>query len=135
MRYFVPDNLQEGVIKPDLCEPELNAVYAALLAHRCVADPARVRDPNRKGTVENAIQHTQATALKGRRFQTLAEQNAFLEHWECNWAAKCQRRFNSDPPSCLIAEVNLTHPGSIIALLADHCTGVVLLAAWPAMSV
>ena len=52
-----------------------------------VADPARVRDPNRKGTVENAIQHTQATALKGRRFETLEEQNAFLEHWESKWAA------------------------------------------------
>jgi hypothetical protein len=25
----------------------------------------------------------------------------------------CQRRFNSDPLSCVIAEVNLTHPGSI----------------------
>jgi len=26
--------------------------------------------------------------------------------------ARCQRRFSSDPLSCLIAEVNLTHPGS-----------------------
>ncbi len=89
VRYVVLDNLKEGVIKPDLYEPELNAVYAALLAHyRCVADPARVRDPNRKGSVENAIQHTQATALKGRRFDSLQAQNDFLEHWECNWAAK-----------------------------------------------
>lgn len=68
-RYVVLDNLKEGVIKPDLYEPELNPVYAALLVHyHCVADPARVRDPNRKGTVESAIQHTQSTALKGRRF-------------------------------------------------------------------
>lgn len=89
VRYVVLDNLKEGVIKPDLYEPELNAVYAALLAHyRCVADPARVRDPNRKGSVENAIQHTQDTALKGRRFDSLQAQNVFLEHWECNWAAK-----------------------------------------------
>jgi hypothetical protein len=29
----VLDNLKEGVIKPDLCKPELNAVYAATLAH------------------------------------------------------------------------------------------------------
>jgi len=28
-RYVVLDNLKEGVIKPDLYEPELNAVYAA----------------------------------------------------------------------------------------------------------
>ena len=52
-----------------------------------VADPARVRDPNRKGSVENAIGHTQATALKGRRFESIEEQNTFLEHWEAKWAA------------------------------------------------
>ena len=87
-RYVVLDNLKEGVLKPDLYEPELNPVYAATLAHYAVvADPARVRDPNRKGTVENAIGHTQATALKGRRFETIEEQNTFLEHWEAKWAA------------------------------------------------
>jgi len=60
---------QGRVLKPDLYEPELNPVYAATLRHYgVVADPARVRDPNRKGTVENAIGHTQATALKGKRF-------------------------------------------------------------------
>src|SRR6478735_6773873 len=82
------DNLKEGVLKPDLYEPLLNPVYAAALAHYgVVADPARVRDPNRKGTVENAIGHTQATALKGRRFESIDEQNDFLEHWERKWAA------------------------------------------------
>jgi transposase len=87
-RYVVLDNLKEGVLKADLYEPELNPVYAATLAHYgVVADPARVRDPNRKGTVENAIGHTQATALKGRRFESIEEQNEFLEHWECKWAA------------------------------------------------
>ena len=87
--YVVLDNLKEGVIKPDLYEPELNPVYAAVLAHYgVVADPARVRDPNRKGTVENAIQHTQSTALKGRRFESIEAQNDFLEHWETHWAAQ-----------------------------------------------
>lgn len=87
-RYVVLDNLKEGVLKPDLYEPELNPVYAAALAHYgVVADPARVRDPNRKGSVENAIGHTQATALKGRRFESLEAQNEFLEHWELKWAA------------------------------------------------
>ncbi len=87
-QYTVLDNLKEGVIKPDLYEPELNAVYAATLAHYgVVADPARVRDPNRKGTVEHAIGHTQATALKGRRFESIEEQNDYLEHWETKWCA------------------------------------------------
>jgi transposase len=86
--YVVLDNLKEGVIKPDLYEPALNPLYAALLAHYgVVADPCRVRDPNRKGTVENAIQHTQSTALKGRRFESIEAQNAFLAHWEERWAA------------------------------------------------
>lgn len=88
-QYVVLDNLKEGVITPDLYEPELNKVYAATLAHYgVVADPARVRDPNRKGTVEHAIGHTQATALKGRRFESIEEQNTLLAHWERNWAAK-----------------------------------------------
>lgn len=88
-QYVVLDNLKEGVIKPDLYEPELNTVYAATLKHYgVVADPARVRDPNRKGTVEHAIGHTQATALKGRRFESIEAQNEFLAHWEANWAAK-----------------------------------------------
>ena len=87
-RYVVLDNLKEGVITPDLYEPQLNSVYAATLAHySVVADPARVRDPNRKGSVENAIGHTQGTALKGRRFESIDEQNRFLEHWETTWAA------------------------------------------------
>ncbi len=87
-RYVVLDNLKEGVIKPDLYEPELNPVYAAVLEHYGVlAYPARVRDPDRKGSVENAIGHTQHTALKGRRFESIEAQNEFLEHWETKWAA------------------------------------------------
>jgi transposase len=87
--YVVLDNLREGVITPDLYEPEINRLYAAMLEHYgVVADPARVRDPNRKGTVENAIQHTQNTALAGRRFESLEAQNEFLMHWEENWAAR-----------------------------------------------
>jgi hypothetical protein len=88
-QYVVLDNLKEGVHRPDLYEPELNPVYAAMLEHYgVVADPARVRDPNRKGTVEHAIGHTQATALRGKRFESLEAQNEFLEHWETNWASK-----------------------------------------------
>ena len=88
-QYVVLDNLKEGVHRPDLYEPELNPVYAAMLEHYgVVADPARVRDPNRKGTVEHAIGHTQATALKGKRFESIEAQNEFLEYWETNWASK-----------------------------------------------
>lgn len=86
--YVVLDNLKQGVIRPDLYAPEINPVYAALLGHYgAVADPCRVGDPDRKGTVENAIQHTQGTALKGRKFDTLEAQNEWLAHWEERWAA------------------------------------------------
>ncbi|EKD26165.1 MAG: hypothetical protein ACD_79C01330G0001 [uncultured bacterium] len=87
-KYVVLDNLKEGVIKPDIYEPELNSLYSALLSfYGAVADPARVRDPNRKGSVENAIQHTQNTALKGRKFESLEKQNEWLMQWEERWAA------------------------------------------------
>jgi transposase len=86
--YVVLDNLKQGVIKPDLYEPQLNPVYAAVLAHYgAIADPCRVRDPDRKGAVENAIQHTQNTALKGPRFESIEAQNQWLAHWEERWAA------------------------------------------------
>jgi len=88
-QYVVLDNLKEGIIKPDIYEPELNPLYMAVLTkYGVTADPARVRDPDRKGTVENAIQHTQNTALKGRVFDSIDEQNKWLIHWEENWAAK-----------------------------------------------
>ena len=88
VRYVVLDNLKAGVLRPDLYEPELNPVYAALLRHYgVVADPCRVCDPNRKGSVESAIQHTQSTALKGKRFESLETQNSWLAHWEERWAA------------------------------------------------
>jgi len=86
--YVCLDNLKEGVIKPDLYDPELNALYAAMLEHYSVtADPARVQDSDRKGTVENAVKYTQDTALQGRKFDSIEAQNAWLRHWEERWAA------------------------------------------------
>jgi transposase len=88
VEYCVLDNLKQGVIKPDLYEPQYNPVYAALLAHYDVsADAARIEDPDRKGSVESAIRHTQSTALKGRKFNSIEDQNAWLAHWEERWAA------------------------------------------------
>jgi len=87
-QYVTLDNLKEGVIKADIYDPDLNVLYAAMLSHYgVVADPARVNDPNRKGTVENGVKYTQNTALKGRRFDNLEAQNDWLRHWEERWAA------------------------------------------------
>jgi transposase/5S rRNA maturation endonuclease (ribonuclease M5) len=88
-QYMMLDNLKEGVIKPDIYDPQLNELYAAVLEHyRVTADPARVGDSNRKGTVENAVKYTQNTALKGRRFDSIDAQNDWLMHWEERWAAQ-----------------------------------------------
>ena len=88
-QYITLDNLKEGVIKPDIYDPDLNVLYAMMLSHYgVVADPARVNDPDRKGTVENAVKHTQNTALKGRRFNNIEAQNDWLMHWEERWAAQ-----------------------------------------------
>jgi transposase/5S rRNA maturation endonuclease (ribonuclease M5) len=88
-QYVTLDNLKEGVIKPDIYDPQLNELYAAVLEHyQVTADPARVGDSNRKGTVENAVKHTQNTALKGRRFDSIDAQNDWLMHWEERWAAQ-----------------------------------------------
>jgi hypothetical protein len=38
----------------------------------------RAEDPDRKGTVENAIKHTQGTALKGRKFDSVEAQKTSL---------------------------------------------------------
>jgi transposase/5S rRNA maturation endonuclease (ribonuclease M5) len=87
-QYVTLDNLKEGVITPDIYDPDLNPLYAAVLEHYGVtADPARVGDSNRKGTVENAVKYTQDTALKGRRFDSIETQNEWLSHWEERWAA------------------------------------------------
>ena len=88
-QYVTLDNLKEGVIKPDIYEPDLNPLYAVMLKHySVVADPARVCDSDRKGTVENAVKYTQNTALKGRKFESIEAQNEWLMHWEDRWASR-----------------------------------------------
>lgn len=88
-RVVVLDNLREGVIRPDIYEPTINPLYADVLKHYgAVALPCRVRDPDRKGKVESAIGHTQATALKGLRFETLEAAQEHLDRWDERWADK-----------------------------------------------
>jgi hypothetical protein len=44
-----------------------------------------VQDPDRKGKVESGIGHTQKTPLKGLRFESLGEAQAYLDRWEQRW--------------------------------------------------
>ena len=85
----VLDNLREGVLAADIYDARLNPLYRDVLAHYSVtALPCRVRDPDRKGKVESGVAHAQKTPLRGKRFESLEEAQAYLDHWEERWADK-----------------------------------------------
>ena len=87
VRVIVLDNLREGVLTPDIYDPALNPLYRDVLAHYgVVALPCRVGDPDRKGKVEAGVGHAQKTPLRGLRFETLEEAQAYLDRWETRWA-------------------------------------------------
>jgi len=86
-RIVVLDNLREGVLTPDIYDPELNPLYRDVLKHYgAVALPCRVQDPDRKGKVESGVGHAQKTPLKGLRFESLEEAQTYLDRWEERWA-------------------------------------------------
>lgn len=82
----VLDNLKEGVLTPDVYDPALNPLYRDVLTHYgVVALPCRVGHANRKGKVESAVGHTKGTPLKGLRFESLQEAQAYLDRWDACW--------------------------------------------------
>jgi transposase len=82
------DNLKAAVIKPDIYDPQLNELYASALSHYgTIAVPCRPYAPNLKGKVESSVGYVQRTALKGREFASIEEQNAFLLHHNERWGA------------------------------------------------
>ncbi|MBK6696075.1 MAG: IS21 family transposase [Myxococcales bacterium] len=91
-RVTVLDNLKEGVLAPDIYDPainplSINPLYRDVLMHYgAVALPCRIRHPDRKGKVESGIGHTQRTALKGLRFESLEDAQGHLDHWAARWA-------------------------------------------------
>src|SRR5713226_4374528 len=87
-RIVVLDNLKEGVLVPDIYDPALNPLYRDVLTHYgCVALPCRIQDPDRKGKVERGVGHAKNTPLKGKRFESLEEAQAYLDRWDtsCPW--------------------------------------------------
>src|SRR5271169_6936791 len=86
-RVVVLDNLKEGVSDPDIYDPTVNPLFRDVLAHYgVVALPCRIQDPDRKGKVESGVGHTKRTPLKGMRFESLEEAQAYLDRWEESWA-------------------------------------------------
>jgi transposase len=87
VRVIVLDNLKEGVLTPDIYDPALNPLYRDVLTHYgAVALPCRVGDPDRKGKVEAGVGHAKKTPLRGLRFESLDEAQAYLDRWEAHWA-------------------------------------------------
>jgi transposase len=86
-RVVVLDNLKEGVLVPDIYDPQLNPLFRDVLKHYgVVALPCRIHDPDRKGKVESGVGHAKKTPLKGQRFESLEEAQAYLDRWEQRWA-------------------------------------------------
>ena len=85
-RIVVLDNLREGVIEPDVFDPSINKLYLDVLRHYgATALPCRPRHANRKGKVESGVGHAKQI-LKGLRFDTIEEAQAYLDRWEERWA-------------------------------------------------
>jgi transposase len=79
---IVPDNLKAAVTRTDRYEPTINASYQEWAAHYGTTIlPARVRAPNDKAKVENAVRlvtQSVLAPLRDRAFFSLAELNSAI---------------------------------------------------------
>lgn len=77
------DNLKAAVPQADWYDPEIQPKLRSFAAHYGTAIlPIKPYTPWHKGKVESNVKYVKNNALKGRRFASLAQQNAFLDHWE-----------------------------------------------------
>lgn len=78
----VLDNLKAGVLQACFYDPTINPLYQSFAKHYGFEVlPCRVRKPEHKGKIEAGVDYVQENALKGRKFETLGEQNQFLREW------------------------------------------------------
>jgi len=79
---IVPDNLRSAVNRPDKVEPIINQDFAAFAEHYgCVVMPARVRRPQDKALVENAVKLIYRhiyPSLKSCTFRSLDDLNVAI---------------------------------------------------------
>jgi transposase len=76
------DNLKAAVVRACLYDPDVNPVYEAFGKHwGFVSLPTKPRNPKENGKQERAGSYVKSNALKGRRFDSLEEHNAFLKRW------------------------------------------------------
>ena len=76
------DNLKAAVVRACLFDPDSNPVYAAFAEHWGFTPlPTRPRNPQENGKQERSGGYVKDNALKGRRFNSVGEQNEHLRHW------------------------------------------------------
>ena len=76
------DNLKAAVVRACLYDPDTNEVYMAFAHHWGFTPlPTRPRNPRENGKQERSGGYVKDNALKGRRFNSLAEQNDHLKRW------------------------------------------------------
>jgi hypothetical protein len=74
--------LKAAVVRACLYDPDANEVYLAFAQHWGFTPlPTRPRNPRENGKQERSGGYVKDNALKGRRFDSLAEQNEFLKRW------------------------------------------------------
>jgi Transposase and inactivated derivatives len=80
---LIPDNLKSGVQKAHRYEPDLNPTYQDMAEHYGIAViPARVRAPQDKAKVEEAVQNVERSILaklRNRTFFSLREVNEAIK--------------------------------------------------------
>jgi transposase len=76
------DNLKAGVAHACLYDPDIAELYSAFAKHwDFVPLPCRPRHPQEEGVVERGGSYLKDNALKGRKFDSPEELDAFLKRW------------------------------------------------------
>ena len=84
---LVIDNLKAAVKRGDWYDPEVHPKLQSFAQHYgTVFLPTKPYTPEHKGKIESGVKYVKNNALKGRKFSSLEEQNAFLRDWETNVA-------------------------------------------------
>lgn len=87
-KVIIIDNLKNGVIKPDIYDPQLNRSYAELAEHYgCFINPARVATPKDKPIVERDVQTIREQFKKLKAIDenlTINEANRKITDWIIN---------------------------------------------------
>jgi hypothetical protein len=76
------DNLKAAVVRACFYDPDIHPVWEAFAKHwGFTALPTLPRNPKENGKQERSGGYVKSNALKGRRFSSLEELNAFLVRW------------------------------------------------------